>query len=364
MAVFDEVFAWSGKVSADVEMLPEPVRGELLFAVLLAPFAETDLRAPVAPRITATDASPYGAGVVCVSIPAEAATELWRITERRGLYVRLDEVLEDDTVARPTAADRAWGSELVRGIGFETKLAYTFRRRGSHINICEHRARRSSLRQLRRDPANHGKREVVGLDSRVTLGSAAKGRSSAKAINHELRKSMPYLVGPEIQEGDFWVGSTANPADGSSRDWGPPDQETPIPWVARFLGGDLAALQERVTSVVGEDDQSPDPAETSGEAKNPVPRPEPPPRQGVVLREHAEGVHATRQRRRPLVDQFEVWLGARSSAGLASLAERPRELDAVLAEYGQHMFDQQQSQWAFVETINGISTKFWWLKQV
>ena len=128
------------------------------------------------------------------------------------------------------------------GEGFE----HLFRRRGAHINVCEHRARRSWLRKLARDPSNHGTRQLLGLDSQVTVGSAAKGRSSSKAINHECRKLMPLLIAAEIQEGIFWIRSASNPADGPSRGGEPPNAEARLPWVAKFLCGDCDALCERI----------------------------------------------------------------------------------------------------------------------
>ena len=125
-------------------------------------------------------------------------------------------------------------------------VAYSFHKRGAHINVCEHRARRSWLRKLVRDPSNHGTRQLLGLDSAVTVGSAAKGRSSSKAINHECRKSMPLLIAAEIQVGIFWIRSASNPADGPSRGREPPSAEARLPWVAKFLNGDREALCERI----------------------------------------------------------------------------------------------------------------------
>ena len=147
---------------------------------------------------------------------------------------------------RSSDTSKEWYSELVCGLQFRTRLAYPFRRRGAHINVCEHRARRSWLRKLVRDPQNHGTRQLLGLDSRVTVGSAAKGRSSAKAINHECRKTMPLLIAVEIQEGIFWLRSASNPADGPSRGQDPPCAEVRLPWVEKFLGGDREALHERL----------------------------------------------------------------------------------------------------------------------
>ena len=265
LAIFDVCFAWSGEQVHNphlVETLPREVQTELLEAALLAPFAETDLRAPVASVLTASDASPYGAGVVTAELPQAAAQEMWRHRDRRGAHVRLDDptttyfaergldgsALSAHCIEQCEAdSSREWCSELVRGLQFGSSLAYPFRRRGSHINVCEHRARRSWLKQLARDPRNHGTRQLLALDSRVTVGSAAKGRSSSKAINHECRKSMPLLIAAEIQEGDFWVNSRSNPADGPSRGKDPPLAESPHAWVTRFLSGDNDALHHRLS---------------------------------------------------------------------------------------------------------------------
>ena len=86
LAIFDACFAWCREDGADIlqiTQLSSEVLTELLEAALLAPFAETDVRAPVAPRLHASDASPYGAGAVVAEIPEAAARELWRHRDRR-----------------------------------------------------------------------------------------------------------------------------------------------------------------------------------------------------------------------------------------------------------------------------------------
>ena len=94
LSIFGASFAWSGEQSGDphrVEKLPSDVQTELLEAALMAPFAETDLRARVMPLLTASDASPYGAGAVTAEILEMLAQELWLYRDRRGAHVRLDD---------------------------------------------------------------------------------------------------------------------------------------------------------------------------------------------------------------------------------------------------------------------------------
>ena len=83
------------------------------------------------------------------------------------------------------AACNQWFSERSRNAQFRKTLAYPFERRGAHIDVSEHRALRTFLRMLAHVAANHRTRHLLGLDNRVTVGSAAEGRSSSKAINNE-----------------------------------------------------------------------------------------------------------------------------------------------------------------------------------
>ena len=61
LANLDACFAWCREDGADIlqiVQLPSEVVTELLEAALMAPFAETDVQAPVAPQLHASDASP------------------------------------------------------------------------------------------------------------------------------------------------------------------------------------------------------------------------------------------------------------------------------------------------------------------
>ena len=116
-------------------------------------------------------------------------------------------------------------------------------------------ARRALLRKFARQRQCGGTRRLVAYDSRVTIGVAAKGRSPSRALNHEQRRTMPYLVGPDIQEGVVWVDSKRNPADHPSRERRLPPPVPPLPWVERFLKGDLFSLDHRLHSIPARDSQ-------------------------------------------------------------------------------------------------------------
>jgi len=60
-------------------------------------------------------------------------------------------------------------------------------------------------------------RVLVGLDSRVALGAASKGRSSSGALNRHLRRLTAACLTYEIRLSLFWLPSWANSSDAPSR---------------------------------------------------------------------------------------------------------------------------------------------------
>ena len=60
-------------------------------------------------------------------------------------------------------------------------------------------------------------RLVIAVDSRVTLGAVAKGRSSSRQVNGLLRALTGWLVLGRVRLYLLWVPSEANPSDYPSR---------------------------------------------------------------------------------------------------------------------------------------------------
>jgi hypothetical protein len=68
------------------------------------------------------------------------------------------------------------------------------------------------------------------LDSQVALGSLVKGRASSKALNSELLRSVPTMLGSDLYGGyGFWP-SKLNRADGPTRDAEPDAPDAEVPW--------------------------------------------------------------------------------------------------------------------------------------
>ena len=347
-------------------------RDELALLSLLAPCMETNLRAGVVPTLYTSDASPDGAGGTEAPLPPEVAKELWRFRERRGFSATLEqhEALYLKATGRgeapaegDAAPNREWASEVVAGTVPRVVQRFRFRAR-HHINVGEMRARRALLRRFASRVGGAQTRRLVAYDSRVTIGVAAKGRSPSRALNHEQRRTMPYLVGPDIQEGALWVDSKRNPADYPSRGRPLPQPQTPAPWVSAFLSGDLTALDHRIYGIPPKDSQKG--KEARGNDLGDGPTTDVPEharrareqraagRPSVVLADAAKGEVATRDRRARFLSRFLEWSAGRG--GVVDLADAdPREVDQALEAYGQHLYDTGAGAAELAETINAVA---------
>ena len=94
--------------------------------------------------------------------------------------------------------DPDWVGELCDSLVFKECFRYRFRRSG-HINVNESRTYKSWMKSLAKSQPNS---RVVGiLDSRVTIGATAKGRSSSFAISRILQGSLAYVLGGNLYPG-------------------------------------------------------------------------------------------------------------------------------------------------------------------
>ena len=109
MCVLDASFAEAAKHPAThLRRLPRQVRNELLAVSLLGPLLQTDLRVSWCPELFCMDASPTGAGLCSAPSTEAAVRELWRLSEQRGFYTKLE----------------APSSAALRELGFESSVPY------------------------------------------------------------------------------------------------------------------------------------------------------------------------------------------------------------------------------------------------
>lgn len=131
--------------------------------------------------------------------------------------------------------DPEWILELCDSLSFRELFRFRFRKPG-HINVNESRTYKSLIKCVAKsDPDS---RFLAILDSRVTIGAAAKGRSSSESISCILRGSIAYCVGGNIYPGLLHGPSEKNPADAPSRgrDVPPPCRDLPL-WLTELQQG-------------------------------------------------------------------------------------------------------------------------------
>ena len=350
-AVFAEVYRFINKFADDelsmVRTLPGRVQSELLGVACLAPVLEASLRAPVDPALKVSDAAPYGAAVVEGYVGTHAATELWRFRARKGCHA----ASIGGDAAGNTRGDSVV-SEIVEGLPTRERLRFRFGpRRPPHINVGECRARRALWRDLAARPEAHGHRHLVVYDSSATVGAAAKGRSK-KGMLRELQLTYPHIIATGCAEGALWCDSERNSADSASRGGPAPVPSPQRAWVAHFLAGDASALQWRFDDTSGHDRYT---GMRVGEAKKPGP---PRMRGGVDLRVEAQGSAEVAAHRRRLVAELETWLARNEHPLLATLVDDTPALDALLTDYGQHMWDSDRSQHDYAELLNALRKRW------
>ena len=91
-AVMDQVYHEGSNLDGNIVFrLSKQAINELVLLCVLAPTMQTDLRASAVPSVFMMDASPFGGAICRAAFPQQAVSELWRHTEQRGFYTRLQQ---------------------------------------------------------------------------------------------------------------------------------------------------------------------------------------------------------------------------------------------------------------------------------
>lgn len=250
LSLMDSLFgSYRGCKGREIVRMSGRLRDDLLIMVTLLPLAATNLKAQVAPRITATDASNWGEAAVTAAVPSQVANELYRHVLRKSVWVRL---------LRPSAAwmrshgvlpaeEELPGEEecfrsnplwQVLAEGLQYHLMYAKSARGRrHINIGE-------LRAVLRAERLHGReapstREIFGVDSQVAIGTLVKGRSSSPSLNSELVRSLPDMLGYDSYSESIYFETHCNRADAPTRGRDIPGPSRSLPDWWRSLSAGL-----------------------------------------------------------------------------------------------------------------------------
>ena len=103
-------------------------------------------------------------------------------------------------------------------------MAYKWRTT-HHINILEFTSVLNYFRKKFRSAFSHGFRYLHIVDSRVTAGVLAKGRSSSKRLNRPCRRLAAYLLAADGYVLPLWTISRWMAADRGSRLYAKDDGE-------------------------------------------------------------------------------------------------------------------------------------------
>ena len=258
LSLMDAIFQACRNRSGDsIVQLTGRLKGELLMFAVLMPFACSNLRAAVQPRITASDASTWWEASCSADIPQRAAEELYRHVLRKSVWTRL--------LPPGKAWQRAHGlldgeSELPGDEHYSMNplwqllasclrfrlLAQKKSKSKRHINIGEMRACLEAERKLALK--NACARELMALDSQVCLGALIKGRSASASLNWELACSLPEMLGFDCYHDYCYFESSLNPADDPTRGRALRQPSVPLPawWLTLCTGsfGDFDAWLE------------------------------------------------------------------------------------------------------------------------
>ena len=255
MSILERIYAEPiGVPPRAVMRMSAALKDELLVSAVLVSQACIDFRTPGAPVVVASDASSRAEAATCAPVSREASAELCRHGLQKGLWSKLlkpvDALLRErgelaDDLQLPSgvySSHPCWET-LSRTLRFKQlgQTKYPGKRR--HINVGELRAALAAESQVgRRWPSS---RYLHLQDSQVSLACLVKGRSSSRALNVELRKSLGDHLGFNIRPAFGFLKTHLNPADDPTR--GKEVRlpaESPPGWVQELLRGEFALFDQ------------------------------------------------------------------------------------------------------------------------
>ena len=214
MCLFHRAFKWMGDMEPGTLCgWPPDIRDELMGAALCLPLAVAPLRWPLSTRLTATDATPDSAGATECRVSKDLIEAMFATSEQKGCYVRLD--VNPLLHTYPLIPPDPLIGEMLQCMKWKSHRSYKLARR-AHINLQELHEVCREAKDLA-DASNAPSRHINCIDSQVTLGAWAKGRSSSFPINGLLRKVLGHRVVGRKMIDNIHVCSAHNPADDPSR---------------------------------------------------------------------------------------------------------------------------------------------------
>ncbi|CAE7765217.1 unnamed protein product [Symbiodinium sp. CCMP2592] len=257
--------------------------------------------------------------------------------------------------------DPEWIGELCKSLPFSELFRYRFVKPG-HINVNEARVFKSWLKSVAR--SSQGIRATAILDSRVTIGAAAKGRSSSGAISRVLQGSLGYVLGSGIYYSLLHCYSQDNVADPPSRDRDvePPTRAVPR-WLEKLLSGDSSAFESVVASsrvpknaarwlrfvllLAGDIERNPGPRAA------PVP---PTPRGPLDL--SAGFASSTSHKMKKSFNLFLLWIAEHVFVEPDTIFTTAEATATALRGFGLHLYENGWPRYIFVFAITAVADRY------
>ena len=194
MSIFHRIYVFiEGLNDSQTVCLPHHIRDELFCASLLLPVCSASISWPISVQLSASDASLTGGGRASTLTTRSFAKSLYRFSEKKGEYCRLD--WEKNSIPPPSMMQQTPTVLVDALMKHRWKATQTKRfRKREHINLLEMEMLKEEIKA--RTNKNRGHCRFVNLcDSRVVVGAYAKGRSSSRQLNHKLRACLAWSLG-------------------------------------------------------------------------------------------------------------------------------------------------------------------------
>ena len=271
---------------------------------------------------------------------------------------------QDEVIWRQWHEDPDWIGELADSLHFKELLRYRFKKTG-HINVLECRTYKTWIKHCARHYPDH---RLLGLiDSRVTLGATAKGRSSSFAISRVLQGTLGYIIGSGLYPGGLHVESSKNRSDGPSRNRPTPGASKECPmWLQDLREGRCESFDMALTAasfpkvagrwvkllllLCGDVERNPGPWTPPTQGTGPrAPR--------GPLDDSVGFSTATAARMDQCLSGFRMWLPEHLGAEFEEVASSPQALALALRSYGRYLYEHGHPRYLLVYAITAVQDR-------
>jgi len=212
LSCYHHVYQFARDPTGNPMVVSQFILTELLCSVCLTSWWQVAIDKPYLESIVATDASTkFGFGGTVGYFPPNTVHAIGCRCNRQGASVTLDESEKQDS----TTDVRRFRLAGMRRV-FKTVFSIRSKRK-AHINTLEAKAFTLGLHWLLRRPHRHNARVVFMLDSKVVIGAASKGRTSAGGLQHEIKRSAALVMAGMLHTHLVYIATSENPADAPSR---------------------------------------------------------------------------------------------------------------------------------------------------